>query len=476
MRKAIIPILIIASTWLTSCYKETVSSDPSIKLSFSSDTVMFDTVFTNVGSATRFVKIYNKSSNNIEIKSIKLAGGKASPFRINVDGEPSPSVDNVYIKGNDSLFIFIEVTVNPTNTNSPLLITDSIIFNTNGNFQDVKLAAWGQDVHLLSDTTITTNTIFVADKPYLIINNMVVAPNTNLTINAGAALYFHNLATLKVLGTLTVNGEPNNPVTFAGDRLEEFYKDKAGQWGGIWLSAGSYDNFINWAEIKNAIYGIVADTIGKLNSKTLTIHNSRIQNMSVNALLARGAVVEAGNCLFANTADQTVSLIWGGDYNFYHCTIANYWGQYISRKSPALLLWNYYVDNNNNVQPRDIVNAYFGNCIIYGSRSAEISITNEFNGQPVNAQLNYIFENCIVRTDQTLDLTNEAHFKSIITDNPNFSKPFDGDFNLNPDSPAKNKGLKTLSTLFPFDLNFVSRTGDESPDLGAFEIVEKDVK
>ena len=84
--------------------------------------------------------------------------------------------------------------------------------------------------------------------------------------------------------------------------------------------------------------------------------------MSVNALLARGSVVEAGNCLFANTADQTVSLIWGGDYNFYHCTIANYWGQYISRKSPALLISNYYIDNNNNIQPRDIINAYFGNC------------------------------------------------------------------------------------------------------------------
>jgi len=476
MKKAILPILIIAIVWLMSCYKETISSDPAIKLSFSTDTVMFDTVFTSVGSATRFVKIYNKSNKDIEIKSIELAGGRTSPYRINVDGEPTPSAKNVYLKGSDSLFIFVEVTVNPTNNNSPLLITDSIIFNTNGNIQDVKLAAWGQDVHLLKNTTITTNTIFTADKPYLVVNDMVVAPNTNLTINAGAALHFHNLATLKVLGSLTVNGEPNSPVTFAGDRLEEFYQDKAGQWGGIWLSAGSHDSFINWAEIKNAIYGIVADTIGEINTKTLTIHNSRIQNMSVNALLARGSVVEAGNCLFANTADQTVSLIWGGDYNFYHCTIANYWGQYISRKSPALLLWNYYIDNNNNIQPRDIVNAYFGNCIIYGSRNVEVSIINKYNNQPVNAQLNYIFDNCIVRVDQTLDLTNETHFRNTTTENPKFKLPFEGNFELDTLSAAKDKGLKSISILFPFDLNNISRTSDNGPDLGAFERIEKDKK
>ncbi|MDD2548905.1 MAG: hypothetical protein PHD00_02285 [Bacteroidales bacterium] len=474
MRKIIFPILIIIIAWLTSCYKETISSDPSIKLGFSSDTVMFDTVFTNVGSATRFLKIYNKSSKNVEIESIELAGGQTSPYRINIDGEPNPSAKNVFLKGNDSLFVFVEVTVNPTNSNSPLLITDSIIFNTNGNFQNVKLAAWGQDVHLLNNKIITTDTIFTADKPYLIINDMFVAPNINLTINAGAALHFHNQAMLKVLGTLTVNGEPDNPVTFSGDRLEEFYKDKAGQWGGIWLAAGSYNSFINWAEIKNAIYGVIADTIGKANTKTLTLHNSRIQNMSANALLARGAIVEAGNCLFANTADQTVSLIWGGDYNFYHCTIANYWGQYISRKSPALLLWNYYIDHNNNVQPRDIVNAYFGNCIIYGSRNDEVSIIDEYDGQPVNAQLNYTFENCIVRIEQALDLTDETHFKNTITENPKFKLPFEGNFELDTLSAAKDIGLKSISTLFPFDLNNVSRTSDNGPDLGSFERIETD--
>ena len=472
MKKAILTISIITLVWLTSCYKETISSDPSLKLSFSADTVMFDTVFTSIGSATRFVKIYNESSKNIEIESIELAGGKTSPYRINIDGNPNSSAKNLYLKGNDSLFIFVEVTINPTNLNSPLLITDSIIFNTNGNYQSIKLAAWGQDVHLLNNKTIATNTILTANKPYLIINDMLVAPNTNLTINAGAALYFHNQAMLKVLGKLTVNGEPDNPVTFCGDRLEEFYKDKAGQWGGIWLSAGSYDNFINWAEIKNAIYGVIVDTVGKVNTKTLTIHNSRIQNMSMNALLARGAVVEAGNCLFANTADHTVSLIWGGDYNFYHCTIANYWGQYISRKNPALLVWNYYIDHNNNVQPRNIENAYFGNCIIYGSRNDEVSVVSEYNGQPVNAQLNYLFENCIVRTTQALDLTSETHFKHTISENPKFKLPFEGNFELDTLSAAKDIGSKNISLLFPFDLNNSSRTSDNGPDIGAFERVE----
>ena len=56
-------------------------------LTFSVDTIVFDTVFTTVGSTTKQFKIYNPSSKSIQIDEIELMGGDQSPFRLNVDGE-----------------------------------------------------------------------------------------------------------------------------------------------------------------------------------------------------------------------------------------------------------------------------------------------------------------------------------------------------------------------------------------------------
>lgn len=477
MKRILPPILVLIIIWFSSCYKETISTDPSIKLSFSADTVLFDTVFTTIGSATRHLKVYNPSKSDIEIASIRLAGGQASPYRMNVDGEATPHAQNIFLRGNDSLFIFVDVNVNPTNESSPLLIPDSIIFETNGNIQDVKLVAWGQDVHLLNKEIIAEPTRFTADKPYLIYNYIYVEPNVELTIEAGARLHFHNQSQLVVSGTLHVNGTLENPVVFEGDRLEPFYRDKAGQWGGIWLTAGSHSSTINWAEIKNAIHGIIIDTVGLANTTTLTLHNSRIENMSATALWARGATVEAGNCLFANTADYTVALTWGGSYKFYHCTIANYWGQYISRKNPALYLWNYYVDENGNVQPRDIEMAHFANCIIYGSRSNELMINSSYLGQVVSAEMNFLFENSILRVDNDFDISNPNRFRNIITENPKFTDPFALNYELDTLSPAKDIGHIDIASLFPVDLKGISRLTDKGPDLGAFERVEdSDIK
>ena len=463
---------------MASCQKDIISTDPSIKLNFSADTVLFDTVFTTIGSATRYFKVYNRSRSDVNISSVRLAGGTSSPYRMNVDGEATHHARNITLRSRDSLFVFVEVTVNPTDQNSPLLIPDSIIFETNGNFQDVKLVSWGQDVHMLRSEVLLTNTIFTADKPYLIIDSLWVLPGVELLIEAGARIHLHNNTLLKVAGTLRVNGQPDNIVIFEGDRLEPFYRDKAGQWGGIWLMAGSHSNEINWAEIKNAILGVVVDTFAFPGVPTLTIHNTRVENMSAAALYARGAIVEAGNCLFANAGQIAVALTLGGKYRFTHCTIANYWGQYTSRKGPALLLNNYYTYRLVEGGPlflesRDLEEAYFVNSIIYGSRNDELEVDNVYLGQPVNAQMNYLFENSILRVGSGFDLTDVTRFKDVITDNPKFKEPFKNNFELDTLSPAKDIGLLEFALQFPVDLKNISRLNDAGPDLGAFERVEE---
>ncbi|HCX98951.1 MAG TPA: hypothetical protein DG754_02315 [Bacteroidales bacterium] len=474
MKKALIPILLLViGIWLASCQKDPISSNPSFKLDFSTDTVVFDTVFTTIGSATRSLKVYNRNRSDINISSVRLMGGNSSAYRINVDGQPTDHARDILLRGKDSLFVFVEVTVDPTNEDAPMLVSDSIVFETNGNIQDVKLISWGQDMHLYKADTLFVSTTFTADKPYLIYDYLWVKPDVELTIEPGVRIHSHNGAWILVDGKLVVNGEPENPVVFEGDRLELFYRDKPGQWGGIWLTSSSHSNIINWAIISNAITGINILPFANPDFQTLTITNSIIRNMSYMAIDARGASIESGNCLFANAKEMCLSLA-AGTYNFSHCTIANYWGQYITRTGPALLLANYYLYQtaSGDVEIAEYgLEASFTNSIIYGSRSNEVELVNSYYGQPINSPFIYHFENSLIRFD---NLSDSSKFINVIFDKPLFIDPYGQDFQLESESPAINAGLMEFALKYPFDLNNVSRISDNNPDMGAYEWVEEE--
>ena len=469
--------ILLVSSALWACESDNFSTSPSIRLAFSTDTVLFDTVFTTIGSSTRYLKVYNTSKSDVRISSIALAGGITSPYRINVDGRPGPLVNNIPLRSGDSLFVMVEVTINPTLSDAPLLVPDSIVFVTNSNVQDVKLVAWGQDVYLHNAVTIETDSTLPVNKPHLIYDYLFVGKNVTLTIPAGARLHFHNNAQLVVAGTLKVEGTVDMPVTMQADRLEKFYTDKAGQWGGVWLSAGSRNNSIAWTEIKNAIIGLMVDTCFTPGTPTLVLSHSRIGNASYVAFLARGARVEVDNCLFYNSAYSCVALTMGGKYRFYHTTIANYWGDYVFRKGPALLLNNYYTyqlvqDGPVLVEPRNLDEASFYNSIIYGSISNELGLDYKYNGQPVNASFNYKFTDCILRVPTNINFDDPSHFLRVKHDDPKFKDISKWLFELDTLSPAKDIGDIGIANSFPFDLKGVNRLADGKPDLGAFERVE----
>ena len=123
-------------------------------MSFSHDTILFDTVFTTIGSTTKQLKVYNRHNRDIEIASVYLAGGDQSNFRLNIDGLSFYHAENILIRESDSIFIFVEVTIDPVAQNNPLVVQDSIVFITNDNVQDIDLVAWGQDVYLINSEII----------------------------------------------------------------------------------------------------------------------------------------------------------------------------------------------------------------------------------------------------------------------------------------------------------------------------------
>src|SRR5690606_27916806 len=253
---------------------ETVASTGNLK--FSKDTVYLDTIFTNIGSSTYNLKVYNRSDEDINIPTVRLGQGEASNYRLNVDGIAGKVFENVQVLAKDSIFIFIETTFDinnlPTNPNN-FLYTDQILFDTGGNEQKVELVTLVKDAVFLypekfPDGTMETLTLgegddaveiegfflddteltFTNEKPYVIYGYAAVAANKTLTVEAGARVHFHNSSgilvaqngSMKVMGGQSFDREAmENEVIFEGDRLEPSFANIPGQWGTIWFTIGS---------------------------------------------------------------------------------------------------------------------------------------------------------------------------------------------------------------------------------------------
>ena len=460
-----------------SCKDEKYITSSDVKLRFSVDTVMFDTVFTTLGSTTQNLKIYNPYGQKVLISSIKLAKGQTSNFRLNINGVAANEAHNVEIAPFDSLYIFVEVTVDPNGQNLPLVVKDSIVFETNSNRQDVHLVAWGQDFKLIKQQRLKT-TIWTNEKPYLVYNYAFVDSNETLTIEQGTKIYFHKDAGLYVKGRVIANGTIENPIIFQGDRLEDVYANVPDQWSQILLYSGSKNNEFSNVEIKNANIGLQVGNIEDVGFATVKLSNAKIQNMAYAGIFALKSEIVAENCLITNCGSFAVALLVGGSYDFTHSTIANYWGGYSSkaRTTPSLLIQNFVsVKTDKPDYVGDLVKANFGNCIITG---------NAFDGNELllnkknDALFSYKFDRCILQVADTFKTSNVEHYLNILKGlNPKFIDPYKKfNFELDTLSPAKDSGKVSIARLVPLDLKGRDRLIDKGPDLGALERQEKGAK
>ena len=469
----------------SNCKKDNVTTNPSAKLNFSADTVTFDTVFTTVGSSTQWLMVYNKNNQKINISSISLAKGASSYFRLNINGGSSRSLNNVTIEANDSMFIFVEVTVNPTLATTPFIITDSILFVTNGNKQYVELVAFGQNAHFIYaapgsifDSAVPCSTEWKNDKPYVIYGYLPVI--CNLTIDSGCRIYFHANSGIVVFSgaTLTVNGALGHEVTFQGDRLELDYAQVPGQWDEILFSnldphtltlpnkPGSKSNVINYAIIKNGSIGIEADTVYTSTDITLTINNTIIENMSTAGIVGKGTNIRGYNDVFVNCANECGAFTLGGGYSFRQCTFANYWGYGVSqRTAPALLLNNYYRTPDSVYHIRPLDSAYFGNCIVYGNIADEVGLDFHTNAY------SYYFDHDLLNSSLTYSGTNSNAL--ILKQDPLFVNNTNliNNYKLNSGSPAIGTGasyILTRGTIISSDITGATPLNNP-PDLGAYK-------
>ena len=457
---------LLSSVLISSCSDdEQMTTDHGAQLSFSQDTVSFDTIFSGITSPTERVRVYNKNDKGLRIKNVRLESGGTSGFMLNVDGQNGTSINDVQVLKKDSVFLFVKVNIPTSSAKQPTKITDTVNFTLeSGVQQKVVLEASGQNMTPLTGKVLEDDMVMSADDiPYVIYDSLVVAKDATLRITEGTTLYFHNGASLIVHGSLKIEGTQEKPVTLRGDRLDKMfdylpYDRLENQWGGIYLFPTCKECTINYADIHSGNYGLVCD---EANGK-VSLSNSVIHNVAGYGLYLKECDALVTNTQISNTKFDCVG-IYGGKADFYHCTIAQFYPWKADRGN-ALYVSNYIGDEEHLIQS---VNFY--NSFITGYADDEVY------GNPGDKQLNLNFYNCVLLTD----VSNATYFHECVGESKdaeaykekNF-KTFDThayiyDFRLDSVSVARGKASTAYSTSYPIDRLGVSR--GEKPDAGCYQ-------
>ncbi len=456
---------LVGLTVASSCISDDFTTSSSDILSFSTDTLSFDTVFTDLGTPTARLKVYNRAKKSINITSISLKESDTR-FSINVDGLSGTSFSDIEIRGEDSIFVFVECRLPLSATDAPALTTDELQFLTNGVRQSVTLEAWGQNVTRLRDVRITQDTRFTAERPIVVFDSLIVEPGATLRVDPGVQLLFHDKASLTVRGILEAVGEPGKMIAMRGDRLDNVLPDvgydiMAGQWTGIDIAPGSYGNRMEYVDMRSTVQGLRVDSTGDLSRSKLYLLNSWLHNSQGSALTVSHAAVTALGTCFSEAADHVVSLT-GGAYDFVQCTFSNY---YLFAAPFGSIVGLYHLlPDDATAMSNPLMRASFDNCIVYGM-AADINVL-DLKGSSV------FFRNTLFRASGNDD----DNFLSCLWDkDPLFytERPkYIFNYRVRPDSPAIGAG--NAAYVLPAcrrDMDGVDRLEHGAPTLGAYQFV-----
>jgi hypothetical protein len=450
-------LLAIGLSWI-NCQPEEEILHPDFEggLVFSSDTVLFDTIFSGAGSSTKRLKVYNPSNQAIQISEIALAGGSNSGYSLVIDGEETDKVEDLELLGKDSLLILVKVFIDPKDEDIPYIVNDSIAFATNAKKQHVKLVAWGQDANYLGRQVLECSANWTGARPYILYDTILVDTLCLLTIEKGARIFATKNAAIFIRGSIHAAGTAEKRIIIRNERLDPAYENIPDQWRGIVFLPGSKDNLIEYTTIRNAFFGIYLGTPDNDTIADLSLKNVIIENMAHSGLISYTSDLYAENVLIDNCIIANCANFAGGNYTFKHCTFANY-AVGIFREGPSFLMTDYYIDNSGQAVT-DKLSIVLQNSIIYGTGEEEIGL--DFRGQ---SPIELAFNTNLLKTG----FNDFDTLGNILNEDPVFTNPARYNYRLDTLSPAKDAGAE-IGVLIDLDGN----PRDELPDIGAFERIE----
>lgn len=435
-----------------SVSEESVSFDPNLSLTFSTDSVKFDTLLSERRSSTQRLTILNPNEQAIQLEEIGLRSGESSDYSLIINGKATSSLKNERIMGGDSLLILVEVDISSRNRNAPYLVDDAIVVRWNSNSRDIDLVAYGQDSRMIDGSRVCNET-WTNDRPYIVSDTVVVGSGCRLTIEKGARIFFENGAALFVLGTLDARGDSADQIIFRNTRFDGIYDQVPGQWNGIYFLEGSQSNVISYAQLFNGQIGLRIGTPDDNDDPDVSITNTQIFNMSVAGVLAFTSDVSMTNSLVYNCGNYLVGGFAGGNYSLVHCTLSDDPPLFINEDPSVQFSDNLVIGEDELLT--DNLSLTIVNSIIWGQLEEELLINNGGGTDLAVTLQGNILRSAINVSD---------NFSSQESNFPGFVDPFGKDYSLDTLSFAVDKGI---------DVGIINdlkgNRRDSNPDIGAFE-------
>ena len=467
---------------------ESFSDNPNFRLTFSEDTIAFDTLVSTIPSSTKTLYAFNNNNNGMRVRTIQLEGGATSHFRVNVDGRYL--ADGIWhdfeVLRHDSLVIRIEMTPPEAGGTEPLYFKENLHFLLeNGAQQTVVLTGGSIDAYITKGLIIDASTTLLTDKPYVIYDSLVVKPEAELTLGEGTKLMFHDKAALHVYGKLTVQGSLEKPVILRGDRMDHMfdylpYDNTPSRWEGIVIHRGSFGNKLLYCDLHSSRFGIICEDTEQLKpdetNPSVTLDCCILHNIGGDGLQFNNCVSSVTNTQISNTLGHTVNIN-GGSHHFVYCTLAQFY-PFTGDIGDGLHL----VSSEGGDEYGMLRKAHFINCVITGYGQdvimGENIVTDSYT-------CNYLFHHCFLNTPPVDDT---EHFVGCIFDQDKKSSEekklvrqdnfqvFDTDNFIYDFTPKDSSMIRSLAdpsynNLPTFDRLGASRLADGAPDAGCYEYV-----
>ena len=447
MKRIFLYLLLLCLWLMVACTDDDqFTTSPTAVLTFSTDSVKMDTVFSTVGSRTYDFWVYNRSSRGVRLQRVSLQQGNQTGFRVNVDGSYLDNaigsvVTDLEVRSGDSIRVFVELTAPRNQQPDPQLVEDRLVFLLeSGVSQAVTLRGFAWDALLIDSLVVSRDTLIESRQPIVIARGLRVDSAAVLTVR-NTTLYFHDKAGIDVYGTLLTDS-----VVMRGDRLDHMfdylpYDRVSGQWRGIRFYPSSYENELRATEVRNAECGIVCDSTALLaNRQRLYMEGSVVHNCAGPGLQAFNSWVGLLRCQFSNTEGDCVAF-YGGAAIMDHCTLAQFY-PFSADRGAALRFSNFYAGYPYPLQRMSMTNS------IVTGYEADVVMGTALENDSVTP-FTYYFENTLLRTPALNDSVNcvevswetpddsiqgKQHFRLIDEENLIY------DFHLDSLSTAQGKG------------------------------------
>lgn len=365
----------------TGCQKDQISSGSSLSVYSSTDSINFEQVFTTEVQPTKTIKLFNGSADQqVTIQNIRLGGGENSPFKINVNGQPGSSFSSISLAGDDSLYVFVTVSLPEHQADGPFGIIDSLEYQYGNRTDKILLYATGLNAYYLKAGNISRDTTWTNKRPIVLNGTITVASATTLHIEPGTKIYTKAGKGIRVNGRLEALGtyDSSGQILMTGSRLDKPYDGMPGSWQGISFGPQSKNNKLRYVQIQNAVNALT-DTSKSINNfdvnsspEVVRLEGCIIMQSSHEGLLLRHSSATLTNCLIYNCGIGLRAM--GGKYTLNYLTMAGYSNDLIYHTDPLL-----YLADHNESGIADPLNFSATNCIFTGDNDPldEIFLENQ---------------------------------------------------------------------------------------------------